>query len=502
MRVGIVLVGANAQALAFLQDYLERWHEAHVIAATTLEEAHAIARRHHWLALVLALFGSESAADLLDFQDIAHPLAWESVFLDPKDLAQAALILGVKAAKFARAGIIHKAREDATAPLRSSRRSFLSLGQQRKGSPSTRPVLLDERCRAPQGCRKCWDACSFKAITFPNRLPDVADACQRCGTCTAVCPTGALQSPVFSDDEWAGILEGMAASDLSPRTLILTCPQAAFEKLPRGVVAERLPCVGVLGVTHLAEAAAFTPASVAVYCPNPETCEKAISAHRLKADMEMVSACLAREQERLSLLEGIGLTPGEIASLVSRSAPRSLDEEAWGMPTKPSDPGAGRHRGSLSGQRRADFVAAVRQTYRQQVPVAPQGQLFAVTVDAHCTLCGACATVCADAALGVKESNDTLTLFFAGDRCIGCGFCAARCPEGALHLGQAEDIGDLMGGHATPLFTSTMARCRRCRAVLGSAPSVERVAALLADDPTVSEALWYCPTCKMARLAT
>ena len=503
MRVGVVLVGAGAEALAYLQEHLGRWREAHVVAAATLEDAHAIARRHNWRALVLGLFGVEPTRNPPDFDDAAHPLAWESVPLDLGDLAQAALVLGVKTAKFTRAGIIHRAREDAAAPIQSSRRGFLSLGQRHKGPPSTRPVLLGELCRAPQGCRKCLDACSFDAISLQDRLPDVTDACQRCGTCTAVCPTGALQSPMFSDEEWAGVIEGVAVSNLPARTLVLTCSHADLGNLPRGTAAERLPCVGVLGVTHLAAAAAFAPASVAAYCPNPETCEKAVSARRMKADLEVVSACLARGRERLSFLEGAGLTGMDIASLAAHSALRGPDREADGVASRPSGgPDAGGLRGSLSGQRRADFVAALRQAYRQQVPAAPQGQLFAATVDARCTLCGACAAVCADAALRVKESDDALTLFFAGDRCIGCGFCVARCPEGAMRLDQAEDIGDLMGGRATPLSVSAVARCRCCHAALGSVPSVERVAALLADDLAVADALWYCPTCKMARLAS
>lgn len=482
MRAGILLVGASAEAAAHVEAHLKRWREAQFVVADTPQEARVAARRFQWTALVVAGFGCEVGGEATDFGEFVHPLAVEFLTLDPQDLPRAALRLGVKAAKLTRASIVHRARQEAPrpAPPLSRRALFTAPAPPAKEMLSRRPVVVGDKCRAHQGCRKCAQACPFEAIALADRLPNVTDDCRLCGTCVAVCPTGAMQSPVFSDDEWAGILDGMAASDIDGKTLLLTCARAAIAATPRGTVVERLPCVGALGVTHLTEAAAFGPERVIAWCPYPNDCQTMPSARRMQGDLATVVENIATGSERLSYVEGAdGLTEA-----LGRGA---------GVP-----PGSG---GRLSGQRRPDFIAALRHACKEKVSPAPRGQLFALAVDETCTLCGACAIACADGALKLMQRAEGVTLDYQQERCIGCGACAARCPERVIHLSDADDISDIVAGRTAVLASSSLARCRGCNAVLGPAATIARLAVLLDSDAAAIDALFYCPSCKMARMS-
>jgi heterodisulfide reductase subunit A len=69
--------------------------------------------------------------------------------------------------------------------------------------------LREELC---SGCGICISTCYFKAISREessgkitlNRL-----LCRGCGTCAAACPSGAIESPCFTDDQLCGEVEGL-----------------------------------------------------------------------------------------------------------------------------------------------------------------------------------------------------------------------------------------------------------------------------------------------------
>jgi len=483
MRAGIVLVGASAEVAACLEEHLGRWRDAQLVVVETPEEARAVARRYQWSAVVVAGLGCEVDGEASGFAEIAHPLAIEFLSLDPQDLPQAALCLGVKAAKLTRSSIVHMARRETAkpAPALTRRGLFTSATAPAKEVPSPRPVAVGTKCRAQQGCRKCIEACSFGLIAVNDRLPETSDGCRLCGSCVAVCPTGALQSPVFSDDQWAGILDGLAAGASEARTLLLTCEKAEIATVPSGTVVERLPCIGALGVTHLTEAAAFGPERVIAWCPSPADCENVPSARRMQGDFATVMENLRTGGERLSYVEG---ADGWV--------------EALGQDASVAAGNGGR----LSGQRRGDFISALRHAGKDKVKPAQGAQLFAVAIDGACTLCGACAVACVDGALRLSEPGDRLTLNFQQALCVGCGACARKCPEKVLELIDADDISDIIADRIVARASSPIARCRGCDVVLGPAAMIERLAAVLKSDANAIDALAYCPSCKMARMYT
>ena len=112
------------------------------------------------------------------------------------------------------------------------------------GIPKAGAAIGDFGPRRPPPWHQCKNICLWIYI---NQHKSPSKLWRRCGTCAAVCPTGALQSPLFSDEEWSGVREGLSASNLPERTLVLSCPAANLDSLPRGATAELLPCVGLLG---------------------------------------------------------------------------------------------------------------------------------------------------------------------------------------------------------------------------------------------------------------
>lgn len=60
-----------------------------------------------------------------------------------------------------------------------------------------------------------------------------------------------------------------------------------------------------------------------------------------------------------------------------------------------------------------------------------------------CTLCGACETVCKEAAITVADDG----LVFSADRCIGCGDCITTCPKDAVCIAE-EGLTVYLGGRA------------------------------------------------------
>jgi ferredoxin len=482
VRVEVVLVGAPPAVQAAVSDHLRRWPEAEIVRVATLRDVPALGAHPTRSLRVIAQCTEDGEGD-----GGAPASAGESVSLPAHDPDQAALVLGVRVARLVRGGMARRDLRPRLGPRAVSRREVLG-GRWTGGELPSHPVLLRGRCRAPYGCRLCREACPLGAIQWRDGLPDTTTVCHGCGACAAVCPTGALQSPLFCDEEWGGILEGLAASRAA-RALVVTCPRASVGPLPRGTVVERIPCVGALGVCHLAQIAASSPGRVLAYCPDPEGCESSAAARRLEEDARTVTASLAAGEERFSLVQG---PPSCLLSALATMPLHDLPGVAGGPSHRPP---------AIGGQRRADFLAAVRQAYGPQIPPSPRSQLFTAEASGSCTLCGVCSAVCPEGALHLDGAREALTLSFRGDRCIGCGFCVSRCPEAALRVRPAEDITDVVEDRPTPLATSRVARCRRCGTPLGAVRSLERLAALLADDPVVVQALEYCSPCKMARLA-
>ncbi len=267
--------------------------------------------------------------------------------------------------------------------------------------------------------------------------------CVHCGACSAVCPTGALQSPVFSDDEYRAFLREFAsrADSFENPLAVFTCdsgismPEAEARSgmgLQEGMVAVRSPCAAPLGWPHyLSAASAGVP--VLSVCPaeeEPRHPEIGGADVRFRAASEvlqgtyrtLVSHRTLRPSEKLS----------EVCDEVSRKAVRRL-----GAGFTPPGP-------------RTDAMLAVPLAVVAEAEVRLPGMnTFDVSVNDKCTLCGTCANVCPVKAFRLSESGGEVELRFHPSQCTGCGICVAECPEDAMDVSNAFSPAWLLTSRST-----------------------------------------------------
>lgn len=319
------------------------------------------------------------------------------------------------------------------------------------------------------GCRRCAEACTSGCISFTDDGLEVdASLCVGCGTCTTVCPTGALEARSPSDDDLLGSCANalkklgdeavIVCSTMAQRASSLIDPQRCAVVPCLGRVDESLLCtIACAGAERIAlvhgpcAECALRPGE-AVAHEVAATTRELLSAWSIPTAIEIADliprGCRRLEadydSDRRALFGDLASHIGSAArTVVSDERKPQARAEALRFQKVTEDgtlphflPERRRHLLSvLAGRGAPDDVMVATRLWGH------------VIIDADkCSSCRMCATFCPTGAIAKYDREDGLGVEHAPSACVKCRVCENICPEGALSLSDEVFAVDLMEG--------------------------------------------------------
>ena len=248
-------------------------------------------------------------------------------------------------------------------------------------------------------CNRCQTICPQQAI----KMRDIdREKCDNCGLCTAVCPTGAIQS----DNDYDTALT--ATQNLTPQ--VLMC---------RKVSPAAMSCLGALNRRLLWALASSR--ELAIDTSRCAKCNPSV-ADWLNGEITACNEALqAAGKAPIKLVHVKEATPAPTA-VARRSFFRSLFHAA-------SDTARQIAKAQTEQQYTFDPVIWLN----KQAP-APCALFPGLELQPSCTACGLCATLCPEKALSIHTDETGPKLHFNPIKCTACGLCASNCPQECLNV--------------------------------------------------------------------
>jgi len=275
-------------------------------------------------------------------------------------------------------------------------------------------------------CRQCLDACPAEAIHSLGEIIEVDPyLCQGGGSCTTVCPSGAIRYlypnlrdsgkrlrdtlACYSKQGGEDAIVLFHADSFSPHDYL----QAYDNLLPLAV--EELASVGM---DLCLSALAYGATQVVLY-----------------VDDQVPASSLANLEQQVDwvqeLIIGLGLQRDTIAICKHEAALEPLDSGA-AVEAAEYDMPPGKRNAIFQA---LDHLVAQLQPRVQQVELPAQAPFGEAVIDAEkCTLCMACVGACPGRALQDGSNREVPEVFFIEANCLQCGACVQTCPEDALGL--------------------------------------------------------------------
>ena len=405
-----------------------------------------------------------------------------------------AIAAATHARKASAASFAARAKRNITRDLKVGRRELLFSLPRIIGEPVEDPVMVPERCSPfHSACRLCSEACHYSAISHDGSVAAIDPTrCVHCGACAAVCPSGALQSPIFSDDEFRALLREFEfrTARFEYPLLLFTCEEgiAALEAeaksglgLREGMVAVRSPCAAPLGWPHYLWAASasvpvLSACTVEVCSSHPEVLEAEQRAQASVASLRGTYGTLAGFR-RLSAGQKLSEACAEVAGSALRRSGTSF------VPPGP----------------RSDSILGISLGVVADSEVRLPGlNTFDVSVNDRCTLCGTCENACPVKAFRMAAKGGNVFLSFYPSQCTGCGICVQECPEDAMEVSKAFSPMWLDFKSFTVKAQDTIECCRRCGREIGPSSGLKKLHDSLAKQgsPALAESVYLCQNCK------
>jgi ferredoxin len=365
------------------------------------------------------------------------------------------------------------------------------------------------------GCTACIDVCSASAIRSDVKGQQIVvnpSLCVGCGTCTTVCPSGALTYAYPRANEQGVTLKTLLStyaraggknaavllhSHEGGVRLIGDLGRAArVDPATRGVPARVLPLAlhhsTSLGVDVWLSAVAYGASQVWVLLTDEDAPQYR---EALQTQMDVAQA----------ILSGLGYSGTHLRLLHARDARdlAALDADLQATPAQGvAQPGGF----AVQADKRSTLELALDHLITQapQKPAtitlpakgSPLGAL-AINKDA-CTLCLSCVNACPSAAL--QDNPLEPQLKFIEKNCVQCGLCVKTCPENALALLPQLNLG-AQRKEAVVLNAMQPYVCIRCSKPFGTLKGIEAMLGKLAGHAmfqgAAADRLKMCGDCRV-----
>ncbi len=328
------------------------------------------------------------------------------------------------------------------------------------------------------GCSACVKECKRRAIRLEDSVKVDHLSCVSCGSCIAVCPTGALQFSGLNDHTFFEYFEGL---NLKRDATVVICKEEVLKEFWwktgrkfKNTFFFEYSVPGALSATHLLSLWALGAGRVVIVAPE--------EAEGLKKEVEFANEVAEKFY---------GKKPFSVLSREEFLEAKEFREKNP-LPSRFSFGPVTSRRVVLSSVLEHLFYLTER-----EFSVKREGFGTVEVDEGLCTLCGACLNECRVRAL--EGDEESITLSFKASWCVGCGICSEVCPEGALRLKNELKVNSKSFSRLK-LASDEPVRCPRCGKAFGTKRSHERVRELLKSSGRFKDAedlLDYCENCKV-----